>query len=309
MQALKVAVVGSGSMGSLFGGFLAESGVDVTLIDRKPVVDAIKRHGLQITGISGDHYIRAKIALKPSEVGVVELVLIIVKAYDTEQAVIDAGPLIGKNTWVICLQNGLGNGEIAARIIGKEKVIRGITTNGAILEKPGKIIHTGTGETIIGRCYGSNTPEVDSIARMISESGLPTSIAQNISGVVWEKALVNAGINPFGALTGLKNGELLEVPEIVVSMRELVLEGMKVAEKLGVNLLSDPVEKTFEVARGTAQNKNSMLQDIERGKRTEIDFINGAISGYGKKHGVLTPVNDLITALVKGLEKRTTKNS
>jgi len=301
--------MGSGSMGSLFGGFLAESEVDVTLIDRKPIVDAIKRYGLQITGISGDHHIRVKTTHKPSEVGVVDLVLIIVKAYDTEQAVIDADPLIGKNTWVMFLQNGLGNEEIAARIIGKERVIRGVTTNGAILEKPGKIIHTGAGETIIGRCYEVNTPEVDNIARMFSESGLPTSVTENISGVVWGKALVNAGINPLGALTGLKNGELLEIPEIVVSMKELVLEGMKVAEKLGINLLFDPVEKTFEVARETAQNKNSMLQDIERGKRTEIDFINGAISRYGKKHSVPTPMNELITALVKGLEKRMTKNS
>jgi 2-dehydropantoate 2-reductase len=301
--------MGSGSMGSLFGGFLAESGVDVTLIDRKPTVDAIKRYGLQITGISGNHHIRVKTSHKPSEVEAVDLVLIMVKAYDTEQAVIDADPLIGKNTWVMCLQNGLGNEDIVASVIGRERVIRGVTTNGVILEKPGKIIHTGAGETIIGRCYEPNTPEVDNIALMISESGLPTSVTPNISGIVWGKALVNAGINPFGALTGLKNGELLEVPEIVASMKELVLEGVKVAEKLGVNLLSDPVEKTFEVARETAQNKNSMLQDIERGKRTEIDFINGAISRYGKNHNIPTPMNDMITSLVKGLEKRMAKNS
>jgi 2-dehydropantoate 2-reductase len=301
--------MGSGSMGSLFGGFLAESGVDVTLIGRKPIVDVIKRYGLQITGISGKHQIRVKTTHNPSEIGVVDLVLIIVKAYDTEQAVIDAEPLTGKNTWVMCLQNGLGNEEIVARIIGKERVIRGVTTNGAILEKPGKIIHTGTGETIIGRCYEPNTPEVDNIARMISKSGLPTSVTPNISGIVWGKVLVNAGINPLGALTGLKNGELLEIPEIVVSMKELVLEGASVAEKLGVNLIFDPVEKTFEVARETAKNKNSMLQDIERGKRTEIDFINGAISRYGKIHNIPTPMNDIITALVKGLEKRMEKNS
>ncbi len=299
--------MGSGAMGSLFGGFLTKSGVDVTLIDKKPIVNIIKRKGLQITGISGEHKIKAKATDKPSEVGLVDLLFIIVKAYDTEQAVKDAEPLIGKNTWVTCLQNGLGNEEIAARIIGKEKIIRGTTTNGAILEKPGKIIHTGAGETIIGRCYGPNTPEVDNIARIITESGLTTSVTQNISGVVWGKTLVNAGINPFGALTGLKNGELLEVPEIVVGMKELVMEGMEVAYKLAVHILFDPVEKTFEVARETAKNKNSMLQDIEKGKRTEIDYINGAISKYGEKHRVPTPMNDLITALVKGLEKRTLK--
>ncbi len=301
--------MGSGAMGSLFGGFLAESGVDLILIDKKSTVNVIRKHGLEITGISGDHHIKVKATEKPSEVGLVDLVLIIVKAYDTERAIIDARPLIGENTWVMCLQNGLGNEEIAARIIGKEKIIRGTTTNGAILEKPGKITHTGAGETIIGRCYGPNTSEVDKIARMITESGLATSVAQNIYGVVWEKALVNAGINPFGALTGLRNGALLDIPEIVVSMKELVMEGMNVAYKLGVHILSDPVEKTFEVARETAQNKNSMLQDIEKGKRTEIDFINGAISQYGEKHHVPTPMNNLITALVKGLEKRTTKTT
>ncbi|MFB0560912.1 MAG: ketopantoate reductase family protein [Candidatus Lokiarchaeia archaeon] len=306
---MKVAVMGSGAMGSLFGGFLAKSGVNVTLVDKKPIVEAIKKNGLQIKGISGEHKIKAKATHKPSAVGVVDLVLIIVKAYDTQQAVTNAAPLIDENTWVMCLQNGLGNEEVAARIIGKEKIIRGVTTNGAILEKPGKIIHTGAGETIIGRCFEPNTPEVDNIAQIITESGLTTSVTQNISGVVWGKALVNAGINPFGALTGLRNGELLEVPEIVVSMKELVMEGMEVAYKLGINLLFDPVEKTFEVARETAKNKNSMLQDIEKGKRTEIDYINGAISKYGEKNHAPTPMNDLITSLVKALEKRTVKKS
>lgn len=304
---MKIAIIGAGSIGSLFGGYLSERGLDVTLIGKKPTVDAMKKYGLHIRGVSGDHHIKIKTTHKPSEVGVVDLVMIIVKAYDTEQAIKDADPLISKNTWVISLQNGLENEEIVAHIMGTERVIRGVTTNGAILEKPGKIIHTGAGETIIGRCYKPNHPEVDNIARIMSESGLPTSVTQNISGVVWGKALVNAGINPLGALTGLKNGELLEIPEIVASMKELVLEGMKVAEKLDVNLIFDPVEKTLEVARETAQNKNSMLQDIEKGKRTEIDFLNGAISRLGKKHSVPTPMNDLITALVKGLEKRTIK--
>jgi len=304
---LKVVIVGSGAMGSLFGGLLAKSGVDITLVGRKKAVEVIKRDGLSITGVSGDHRVKVEITHKPSEIGVADLVMIIVKAYDTEQAVIDAKPLIGKNTWVMCLQNGLGNEETAANVVGKERIIRGVTTNGAILEKPGKVIHTGAGETIIGRCYGPNTPEVENIAQMLTQSGLTTTVTQNITGVVWGKTLVNAGINPFGALTGLRNGELLEVPEIVVSMKELVREGMEVAYRLGVNLTFDPVEKTFEVARETAENKNSMLQDIERGKRTEIDYINGAISRYGQKHKVPTPMNDLITSLVKGLERRTTK--
>ncbi|MEX2753282.1 MAG: ketopantoate reductase family protein [Candidatus Freyarchaeota archaeon] len=305
---MKVVIMGSGSMGSLFGGFLAKSGVDVTLIDKKTITDTIRKKGLEITGVSSHYHIKVKATHNPSEVGAADLVMIIVKAYDTEQAVKDAIPLIGKNTWVMCLQNGLGNEEIASRIIGRERILRGITTNGAMLEKPGKVIHTGTGETTIGRCYGPNTNEVDKIAQMITESGLPSNVTPNISGIVWGKALVNAGINPFGTLTGMRNGELLEVPEIVESIKELVLEGAEVAHKLGVHLPFNPVEKTFEVARQTAQNKNSMLQDIERGKRTEIDYINGAISRYGREVHVPTPMNDLVTALVKGLEKRTTKS-
>ncbi|MEM3585880.1 MAG: 2-dehydropantoate 2-reductase, partial [Candidatus Jordarchaeaceae archaeon] len=202
---MKVAIVGSGSIGSLFGGYLTESGVDVTLIDKKHIVDTIKKHGLQIKGVKGEHRIKVKATYNPSEVGVVDLIMIIVKAYDTEQAIKDSSPLISKNTWVMCLQNGLGNEEIAAKIVGKNRIIRGVTTNGAMLEKPGKIIHTGAGETIIGRCYKPNTSEVEDIARIISESGLPTIVTQNISGVVWGKALVNSGINPLGALTGLKN--------------------------------------------------------------------------------------------------------
>jgi 2-dehydropantoate 2-reductase len=137
---------------------------------------------------------------------------------------------------------------------------------------------------------------------VFSEAGLPTGVTNNIEGTVWTKILINAGINPFGALTGMKNGELMMFPELKELMVETVIEGTKVARKINVKLEGDPVSLMLKTAEMTAQNRNSMLQDVEKGKRTEIDFINGAISNLGKRMGVKTPLNNMLTSLVKGLE-------
>lgn len=290
----KIAVLGAGAVGSLLGAMLSSKGdCDVTLVSkREEHVDAINLNGLVVKTPDGEENgVTIKADTKIS--GEPDLVLLTVKAYDVESAL---GPVKLLSCPVLCLQNGIGVEEIAEKVIGAERAIRGVTFMGATLLGPGCVMNAGIGETLVGQ--GEHGKKISDV---FSRSGIPTKVTEDITGAVWTKSLVNCGLNPFGALTGLRNGELVEAPEMKKAMFETIVEGEEVAKALGIKTDS-PREKLLQIVEATASNKNSMLQDIEAGKRTEIDFLNGAISRLGKETGVPTPRNDTMAALIKGLE-------
>ena len=296
--------MGAGAIGSLFGGFLAEAGNDVTLIARKAHVDTINQNGLVIDGVSGKHVINIKAVTAASQLTqTFDLIILTVKAYDTAQAVAEAQSLLGNDSVLLCLQNGLGVEKLASETVGTKRVLRGVTSNGALLKKPGLVTHTGKGQTIIGEPYGKCI-EKQSVAEILLQAGLPTKVSGNIEGDVWTKVLVNASINPFGALTGMTNGALVANSDLKEMMTKTVIEGKIVAEKFNIRFDQDPVCLMVKTAEMTAQNKNSMLQDIEKQKATEIDFLNGAISCLGETKNLSTPLNTLLTGLIKGLEEK-----
>jgi len=297
--------MGAGAIGSLVGGLLAQAGNEVSFVGRKPHIDKIHQNGLLLEGISGEHRIKLKVTTDASKLQAPDLIILTVKAYATAQAVCDAKPIFKGHTYFLCLQNGLGTEEVASSILGQDRILRGTTSEGALFLEPGKVRHTGHGETIIGSSNPADRGILSQIEQEFQKAGFKTTVSGDIKRVVWEKIFVNVAINPFGALTGLRNGDLLTVPEIQDAMKAAVLEGIKVTEKLGVKLSDQsPIERAFEVARKTAQNKNSMLQDIEKRKKTEIDFINGALVRYGETVGISCPINAVLTALIKGVEKR-----
>ncbi|HDI42371.1 MAG TPA: 2-dehydropantoate 2-reductase [Candidatus Bathyarchaeota archaeon] len=301
---MRIAVVGSGAMGSLYGGLLADAGEDVTLIDIwKEHVDAINTRGLKISGASGERLVRVRATTNPAEVGTVDLIMIFVKAYDTKKAAQDALPMVGPETVFLTLQNGLGNVEQIEEVAGKGRVVAGATTHGSTLVGPGEVFHAGKGLTYIGELTGEITERVKRIAETFNRAGIETHISQNIQGIIWKKILINVGINAITAITGLRNGEILLVPEVKEIVRKAVLEAAEVAKAAGITVeMEDPVAEVYKVAELTAKNKSSMLQDVERGRRTEIDAINGAIVRIGKQYGVDTPVNETLVAAVKGIE-------
>ncbi|RLI31509.1 2-dehydropantoate 2-reductase [Candidatus Bathyarchaeota archaeon] len=301
---MRIAVVGSGAMGSLYGGLLADAGEDVTLIDIwKEHVDAINTRGLKISGASGERLVRVRATTNPAEVGTVDLIMIFVKAYDTRKAAQDALPMVGPETVFLTLQNGLGNVEQIEEVAGKGRVVAGATTHGSTLVGPGEVFHAGKGLTYIGELTGEITERVKRIAETFNRAGIETHISQNIQGIIWKKILINVGINAITAITGLRNGEILLVPEVKEIVRKAVLEAAEVAKAAGITVeMEDPVAEVYKVAELTAKNKSSMLQDVERGRRTEIDAINGAIVRIGKQYGVDTPVNETLVAAVKGIE-------
>ncbi len=301
---MKTVIVGPGAMGSLFAYYLISSGEEVWLIDyRLARVEKIKKEGIKIEGVSGEHHIKPRITADPKEAGKVELIIICVKAYDTEAAIKRVTPLIGETTTVLSVQNGKGNLEIIAEVVEKERVVGGTTAQGATVLGEGHIRHAGLGETIIGCPTEASSKRLEAVAALFNRSGVKTSTTDDLKGLIWSKLLINVGINALTALTRLKNGQLLDYPGTRKLMAEAVGEGVKVVEAKGVHLsYPDVVDKVESVARATAANISSMLQDVLKKKHTEVDYINGAIVSEGQKLGIETPVNQSLTYLVKTLE-------
>lgn len=303
---MKVAILGSGAMGSLFGGMLAEGGCDVTLIDIwKEHMDRVNASGLSIEGVSGDRVIPSlRGVTDPKEAGEADLVIVFVKATATRTAMEGARSLLGPDTVVLTLQNGLENGEKLAEVIGGERILAGITGEGCTLLGPGRIRHAGQGDTVLGELSGKITERLKKITSVLKGSGFSAKISENVSGLIWTKLLANVGINALTALTGLRNGKLLDYPETEELLRLAVREAVAVAEKKGIRLeVEDPVEHCREIACRTAQNRSSMLQDVTARRQTEIDVINGAIAEEGAKLGIPAPVNRVLTNLVKVRQK------
>jgi len=277
----------------------------VTLIDIwKEHVEAVNTRGLRIEGLSDDRVIKDIPAVTDfSTLGNVDLLMVFVKATVTGEAMEKAGELVGDDTVVLTLQNGLGNIEKISAAVGKDKVIAGTTGHGSALMGPGHIRHAGSGDTILGELDGSKTKRLEEIADIFRKAGFSVNLSSNVVGLIWDKLLVNIGINPLTALTGLRNGQLLDFAETEELLESLVNEAREVAKRKGIQLSCDPVEHTKDVCRRTRENMSSMLQDVTKKRKTEIDVINGAIVEEGEKLGVDTPVNKVITNLIKVREK------
>jgi 2-dehydropantoate 2-reductase len=305
---MKIAVIGAGAMGCLYGGKLSKSESNqVFLLDVwKEHVDTINEKGLFMEE-KGDmhHYPRVKASLSAEEVGVVDLAIVFVKSTLTEKAVLENRGVLGTNTFILTLQNGLGNIEKIGDQFGLQNVLGGTTAHGAYMKGPGEICHAGFGRTVIGELNGQETSRIREVASLFEKSGLETEISNNILGLIWDKLIVNVGINPLTAITSLTNGDLLQYPDLLEIMEKAVEEAVSVAQSKGIRLsYEEPLSHVKLVCEKTATNKSSMLQDIQNHRKTEIDRINGAVVLEGEKQGVATPVNRVLTQMVRYLEKR-----
>jgi 2-dehydropantoate 2-reductase len=303
---MKIVVVGSGSIGSLYGAFLSRiEDTEVILVGRKPHVSAIQSNGLRIEGILGHHIFKLKAIEYASEVDKADLVIVTTKTYDTVTAAISAKHLIDTGASLLLIQNGLGNEELVAKALNTTKVLRATTCMGAIRTSPGVVTATGCGLTEIGSRYPENSELVEKLSKMMKKVGFDVRTSENIEGVVWTKTLVNCGINPVGALTGLTNGEVYRNKALRGLIIRLVKEAVQVVEALGIELTTeDPVRYALGTAKATGDNINSMLQDLQAGKRTEIDAITGEVIRLAKHLGIETPSSEAVYVLVKALESK-----
>ena len=238
-----------------------------------------------------------------TSVGKADLVIFSVKTYDTERAVSDALVLEKEDTIFLTLQNGLGNEEVICQKINRKKVMLGVTGHGATLLGPGHIRHAGWGKTFIGELDHRITDRAVRITQMLCNGGIETEVSSNIHDHVWGKLLVNVGINALTALTGFKNGQLLDYPESARLMEKLVSEAAEVARRKGIHIEENPIDKVRKAAEATRENRSSMGQDFDHRQRTEIDAINGAVVREAQPLGIPVPFNQALTDLVKAIEK------
>lgn len=304
---MKIAVIGAGAMGCLFGAKLSAAPTnEVWLIDVwKEHIDAIRNDGLTMEENGENlHYGNLNSTTDAAEIGACDLALIFVKSTLTGEAVRKNRAVFGPGTIALTLQNGLGNIDLISAEIGSGNVIAGTTAHGATMLGPGKMRHAGNGKTIIGELSGNLTERLEAIAIVFRDAGLDTELSDNVLGLVWDKLMVNVGINALTGITRLPNGELLTYPEIEELLENAVKEAHSVAKCKGIRLsYEDPVSHTKEVCRATAANRSSMFQDILNHKQTEIDMINGAIVREGKVLGIETPVNSTLTNLIRFFQK------
>lgn len=303
---MKIAVVGPGALGCLLAAFLKiKAKEDVWLFDRSgDRIKKIRQDGIRIEGVSGSCTVKVNVSSDVREIGASDLVIICVKSYSTEEACKDIKDLVTENTRILTLQNGIGNVQILNDYFGPEKIIAGVTSHGVTLTGPGTVRHAGKGDTVIGRCDGKISGALKNIAALLNKSGFDTKISKDIDSVIWSKLIINAGINALTAVTRLTNGALVEYEEVRDLLRSAVQEAVRIVKRKRVKLVyDDPIQKVESVCKATGMNISSMLQDVINKKRTEIDFINGAIVRQGKALGIPTPVNEVLTGLVKTIEK------
>ena len=295
-------VVGPGAMGCLFSARLKRAGYDVTLLDYiEERARRINDQGILVQGLSDEFRIKVP-TVSGTFPTIPDLVLICVKSYKTRDAAMAIKQGIGPQTVLVTLQNGLGNVEILQEIFGEERVLGGVTAEGATLLGPGKIRHAGHGDTIVGPGRDPNGP-AERLVSAFNRAGFNSNSADRVNDLIWGKLIINVGINPLTAITRLKNGRLPDLPGTRMIMEEAVKEGVAVARAKGIDLpYPDPLARVIEVCRATAENVASMLQDVLKQRQTEIDAINGAIVREGKAMNIPTPVNLTLTSLVQAIQ-------
>jgi 2-dehydropantoate 2-reductase len=298
---------GAGAMGGIFGAKLSAAGHDVTLIDvNEAAVSAINAKGLLLEAKDGTrttYTVRA--SAKPAEVGEVDVIMNFVKCYHTDAAVTAAKPMLGKNTAVLTLQNGWGNAPKIASIVGDGSVLVGLTYHSGTLLGLGEVKHPGMGMTFIGEPQGGVSPRVSAVAEALRAGGFEVTESPNIMNEVWKKLCLNICTLPTSGLLRFFAHELVAYEDAKSEMAALLKEAVSVGKAKGITIDYDErwqaITSLLEKAIG---GKASMLQDVEAGRRTEIDVINGAIVAAGRETGVATPHNQAMVFLVKALEAK-----
>jgi len=293
-------------MGSLFGGKLSLAGQEVVLYDiNREHMERIREQGLVIeeAGTGREVQARPRAAVAAEELRGSEVLIVFVKSTATEAAARQFRDHLRPEGVVLTLQNGLGNEAIIRKYFGAERTAAGVTSQGATFLGPGRIRHAGRGPTHLGMSDGRNE-RLAPLVEALNRAGFETHVEQDIDSLVWSKLVINVGINALTALTGQPNGRLLDFEETRALMAELVAEAAAVARARGVRLtFADPLQAVLEVARKTGANRSSMLQDFDRGRESEIDFINGAIVRQAGELGLQAPVNAALSRLVKVLDR------
>jgi 2-dehydropantoate 2-reductase len=309
---MKYLVMGAGALGSVFGGLLAEHGHDVTFVGADDHLLAMQKQGLTITGIWGEHRlgsVKAYYGTKDLS-GSYDVVLLSVKSYHTTAVITQTLPFIHEKSLIFSIQNGLGNWEAIAQAVGWERTVGARVIFGAEIECPGTARVTVYADKVLLGSPSATAPAgiIEKVCDQFNDAGIPTALCETITSFLWGKVLYNCSLNALGAILNVPYGRLQETPEVMETMRRIIDEIFLVATSKGVKLPYENAHAYYKTLTEvqlppTATHRSSMLQDMAKGGRlTEIDALNGAISRYGREQGIPTPVNDVLTAIIKGFQ-------
>ncbi len=310
---MNICVLGAGSLGCAIGGTLAAAGHDVCLVNRHAaLVDAVNRDGLALLAThdaASARHVRCRAATRCAGLPAADLLIVLVKTFDTAQAIAGADSALGPHTLVLSLQNGLGAEDILAQAVGRQRLLVGRTFVGGELVGPGRVVATTAGKpTVIGAldpALGPPAPRVQALAEAFAAAGLATTVSANIVGALWDKLLVNVATGALAGITRLPYGLLYQMDALRQTARAAVGEAIAVAQAAGVTLACTDADQPW-LRAGSAlpfDFKPSLLQSLEKGSVTEIDHINGAVVREGERLGVATPVNATLVACIKGIER------
>ncbi|WP_205876325.1 ketopantoate reductase family protein [Mycobacterium camsae] len=306
---MKVAVIGCGAMGSIYAAKLADAGNDVLVVDRyQPGIDQIARRGLRITGPGYDRTVQLRAGTAaPAET--MDLIVLAVKAADVTSAAQQALSMLGADTSVLTIQNGLGSAETVADIVGEQRLAVGIASGfGAARVAPGHVHHNAMRAMRFGPYSGLSHSTVESIARVWAEAGFDAAAVTDIAAMQWEKLICNVAYSAPCALTGMTVGQVMDDPDMGPVSRAAAKEAWRVAFASDIDIsVVDPGEHVRAFGAAMPDAKPSALLDHEARRVSEIDFINGAVPRQGARVGVDAPVNATLTSLVKAIEKRWTQ--
>jgi 2-dehydropantoate 2-reductase len=295
---MKIAVLGAGAVGCYYGFKLARAGHDVVLIGRPQHVEAIERQGLRLETQTSDEHIRVSASTEESAVQGAQLVIFCVKSNDTESGAAAIKPHLAPDAVVLSLQNGVENADRLRALLPQE-VIAAAVYIGVEMAGPGHVRHHGRGELIIEPSKAS-----DDVALALIAAGVPTEISDNVRGALWAKLILNCAYNALSAITQLPYGRLVKGKGVTGVMRDLVDECVAVAKADGVTIPGDLDATVRKIAETVPGQYSSTAQDVARGKRSEIDHLNGLIVRRGEALGVATPANRLLHAIVKLIESK-----
>lgn len=304
---MKIAIVGAGALGCAFGAALSRAGNETWLVSRSADRAAsLRASGLVLEEAGQVTVVPVRATADPAEAGPVDLVIVLVKSFDTAAAMTAALPVVGPGTLVMSLQNGVGNEETLASIVGADRLLAGKTYVGGVTPASGRVRADIEGkETVIGELDGPVGPNARRVADCFTAAGLSTRTVDDIRATIWDKLLVNVGTGAITAITGLTYGQLYSEPDLRRTGLAAIAEAMAVARAAGIELSLARAEDAWDLAAAglSPDFLTSMLQSVRGGRRTEIDVINGAVVRAGAEHGVPTPVNETLVACVKGIER------